>query len=522
MTSKKKSAPAERIPNFEELGLDELLLEQVKEMGFEKPTPIQAQAMPPLLMGADIIGRARTGSGKTAAFGLPLLDHLKEGGSHVRALVLTPTRELANQIGEALREHATRLPKVHGVTIYGGAPYGPQIKALKQGANIVVGTPGRVIDLLERGALDLSRLEMFVLDEADEMLRMGFIEDVERLLAETPEDRQVALFSATMPPQIRKVARKYIPDAVEVQVEESALTVDHIDQQWLVIPHRHKLAALERLLKVNAGGSTLVFARTRVSCSEITEELTRKGYAIDTLHGDISQPARERVMRRMRSGQLKLVVATDVAARGLDVDHLTLVVNLDIPESKEVYVHRIGRTGRAGRKGTAISLVTPVQQRFIWRLEKDLNTKIRQIQVPSDAEIAMLQRSAFSEKLSESTVPNAQTFSWLRDLMQQHDWTIEEAAARALALLAERDGISLSSDKEFDTSPPDWAQVRGQRPGGDRGVRRNRNRPSQHKKFGKGRPSRRGRKKFDRTEKNEGGPKFTKSKKAKKRFRGAS
>jgi ATP-dependent RNA helicase DeaD len=463
MSTADETDPTEQSPGFQDFDLDARILEPLAEMGFETPTPIQTEAMPHLLEGRDIIGRARTGSGKTAAFGLPLLERVKDGGRSVRALVLTPTRELAIQIGEALRTHSIGLPQVRGVTIYGGAPYPPQIQALKRGCSVVVGTPGRVIDLMERGTLDLSELELFVLDEADEMLRMGFIEDVEKLLAQTPEGRQVALFSATMPTQIRKVARKYLSDPIEVQVEERALSVDHIEQHWLMVPQSHKVEALCRILEGTPRDATLVFAKTRVSCMDVADAMSRKGYAADALHGDLSQAARERVLRRLRSGSLKLLIATDVAARGLDVDHLTHVINLDIPGSKEGYVHRIGRTGRAGRKGVAITLVTPSQQRFLRYLEQALNVGIERIQVPSDAQIATLQRAHLADRVSGPEAPNPNAQLWLAELMEQKGWTADEVASRALELLAKRDGVSLSPESECDSEPPAWSKKNAKR-----------------------------------------------------------
>ncbi|MEE2828911.1 MAG: DEAD/DEAH box helicase [Myxococcota bacterium] len=474
MSEAQEPVSPESSSSFRDLGLDVRLLEQLEVMGFEAPTPIQAAAMPPLLAGRDIIGRARTGSGKTAAFGLPLLERVKEGGGGVRALVLTPTRELAKQIGEALRTHAAKLPRVRGVTIYGGAPYPPQIKALKRGCSIVVGTPGRVIDLLEGGSLDLSRLEMFVLDEADEMLRMGFIDAVEQLFKETPSGRQVALFSATMPPPIRKVARSYLVDPIEVQVEAKALSASHIKQRWLLVPGNRKVEGLHRVLQASPRGSTLIFARTRATCSEIAQELCRRGYVADALHGDLNQSARERVLRRLRSGELNLVVATDVAARGLDVPNLSHVINLDLPESKEVYVHRIGRTGRAGRSGTATSLVTPNQQRFMRHVEQALDVKIPRVPVPSDAQITILQRGRLAEQLAAADESSTEGHRWLSELMAERDWTADEVGARALELLAGREGISLAAEMDCDDQPPAWS--RGQsRPAASpgRGGRRN-------------------------------------------------
>ena len=475
------SDPSEQeASGFSSFGLDSRLLDQLDEMGFEKPTPIQAEAMPYLLAGRDIIGRARTGSGKTAAFGLPLLDLIKEGGSKPRALVLSPTRELAKQIGEALAQHGSKLERVRGVTIYGGSPYPPQIKALKRGCSVVVGTPGRVIDLLEGGSLDLSQLELFVLDEADEMLRMGFIDDVKRLLGETPENRQVALFSATMPAQIRKVAGRYLKDPVEVQVEEKALSVGHIDQHAVLVPARHKLEALQRILRGEDRGTTLVFARTRVSCMEVADALCRAGYAADALHGDLSQAARERVLRRLRGGDLKLLVATDVAARGLDVGHITHVINLDLPESKEVYVHRIGRTGRAGRRGTAISIATPAQQRFMHALEHALGVKIGRMDVPSDAQIIDRRRGQLAEKLGGELDELDHAQLWLDELQSERGWTTEETARRALRLLASKSGVSLSPLGDCQSEPPAWSRKKARAPRFERPARSDRGGRNSH------------------------------------------
>lgn len=461
MTDENNTEDSEILASFLDFGFDDRILDGLSAMGFEQPTPIQSEAIPFLLEGRDIIGRARTGSGKTAAFSLPLLERIKDGGSKPRALVLSPTRELAIQIGEAIRDHAAHLPQVHGITIYGGAPYPPQIKALKKGCSVVVGTPGRVIDLMEQGALDLSEIELFVLDEADEMLRMGFIEDVERLLEETPSNRQVALFSATMPTPIRRVASRTLQDPVEVQVEERALSVEHIDQRWLTVPQSHKLEALCRILQGTQRGATLVFAKTRASCMDVADAMAKRGFAADALHGDLGQAARERVLRRFRTGNLQLLIATDVAARGLDVDHLSHVINLDLPNNKESYVHRIGRTGRAGRSGVAISLATPNQTRFLRRLEHSLGITMTRVQVPSDAQIAELQRSHLAEQIGESETVSSDAQRWLTELMEANDWTMDEVASRALALLAQRDGVSLSNNQE--TSAPTWAKKNSRR-----------------------------------------------------------
>ncbi|MCA9567546.1 MAG: DEAD/DEAH box helicase, partial [Myxococcales bacterium] len=339
--------------SFSALGLDERLIEALDALGFTAPTPIQAAAVPAVISGSDVVGRARTGSGKTAAFGLGVLQRLLTSeGKGVRALVLAPTRELALQVSEALDSFAAKVP-FRTATVYGGAPYPPQIHALKT-ATVVVGTPGRLLDHLERGTLSLSDVQCVVLDEADEMLRMGFIDDVETLLAATPEGRQVVLFSATMPEAIQKIADKHQRDAVEIQVEDRDLMVGHIRQVFMRVPRRNRIDALVRVLRGTTRDATLVFARTRAECAEVADELARRGVPADALHGDLNQAARERVLARLRARRLDVVVATDVAARGLDVDHITHVVNLELPGDAETYVHRIGRTGRVGREGMAI------------------------------------------------------------------------------------------------------------------------------------------------------------------------
>jgi len=379
------------VSTFNQFELDEAIVKAVEALGFETATPIQAATIPAVLSGADIIGQARTGSGKTAAFGLPMLEMLKGGGKKPRGLILTPTRELALQVSEAIRSFAKGLP-LKIVTIYGGSPYPPQLSALRSGATIVVGTPGRVIDHMERGSLDLSQVEMFVLDEADEMLRMGFLEPVELILERLPPERQIALFSATMPKEIKKISTRFLRNPQTIAVETSALTVDHIEQYWIRTPARRKMDTLLRLLLADPTGYTLIFCRTRRGCAEVCEALTRRGVAADAIHGDLNQAARERVINRMRAKTLNVLVGTDVAARGLDVSHLTRVINLDYPGSAETYTHRIGRTGRAGAKGLAITLVTPSEQRKLRYLNKSIKYNIPEAQAPTNTEIAKQQR----------------------------------------------------------------------------------------------------------------------------------
>jgi ATP-dependent RNA helicase DeaD len=447
------SAPATSSP-FDAFGLDPRLLSAIAAMGFSEPTPIQSEAIPVLLSGRDVVGRARTGSGKTAAYGLPLLERVKTGGRKVRALVLAPTRELAVQVAEALSACAADLP-VRLATIYGGVPYAPQFAALRE-ASVVVGTPGRVIDHMDRGSLDLSGVEVAVLDEADEMLRMGFVEDVERILGAMPSTRQTALFSATMPERIQAIARSHLTRPVEVQVEDSSVVVDHIRQRWIRVPDRFKLEALLRILAAESHEGTLVFARTRVACAEIAEALLEEGVTADALHGDMSQQARERVLNRLRARQLAVVVATDVAARGLDVAHLTHVVNFDLPEDLEGYVHRIGRTGRAGNAGLATSFVRPNEARRVAFLERLVGVQIERVDVPSDAGIARRRQQMLLDDVNDARAEAPAAEALVRRLVEEGR-SLEDLAIGAIAALARERRVRLDTPEE---GLPEWARAR--------------------------------------------------------------
>lgn len=451
---------------FEQFGLDERIGKAIAALGFEKATPIQAEAIGPLLEGRDIIGQARTGSGKTAAFGLPLLNSVIDAERGVKALVMAPTRELALQVTAALASYAKHL-KIPMVTIYGGAPYPPQLKALRKGVSVVVGTPGRILDHMERGSLDLSGLELLVLDEADEMLRMGFIESIEKIMEATPDDRQIALFSATMPKQIKNVAQRFLNNPAHIQVETSALTTDHIQQRWMKVPNKHKKNALIRLLKAEARGGTLIFCRTRRGCGETAEALIAQGINADAIHGELSQAARERVLKRFRGKTLGTLVATDVAARGLDVSHVTHVINFDFPGDPESYVHRIGRTGRAGAEGKAITFVTPAEQGKLRFLTKKAKADIQQMDVPSDTEVALAERSILVKEIkkaiSKGRVDEARV--WLKNVLEEEELSLEDVAVAATMLLAEGQGISIRPAGK-DTGRPHWAkndQERGER-----------------------------------------------------------
>ncbi|HRW48244.1 MAG TPA: DEAD/DEAH box helicase, partial [Caldilinea sp.] len=349
---------------FSHLGLHPELVQAVEALGFTTPTPIQSAMIPVMLEGHDVIGQAQTGTGKTAAFALPILHRLEPGGRAVQSLVLVPTRELAVQVAKAMHDFG-RERGIRVLPVYGGEPYGRQISRLNKGVDVVVGTPGRLLDLIQREALDLSEVETVVLDEADEMLSMGFIEDIESILSATPAERQTALLSATVPPEIRRLADRYLRQPQSVAIEREQVTVSAIEQRHYLVYETDKLAALTRLFEVEPITSALIFVRTRAGTGELAAELSTRGFPAEALSGELEQEERERVMNRFRRNLIKVLVATDVAARGLDIDHISHVFNFDLPEDPEVYVHRIGRTGRAGKSGTALSLVTPNER---WRL----------------------------------------------------------------------------------------------------------------------------------------------------------
>ena len=373
---------------FADLGLPVDLLRAVTDMGYVTPTDIQREAIPVLLAGRDVVGIAQTGTGKTAAFGLPLLDAVDAREPVVQALVLAPTRELALQSADAIADMAHRSRGLDVVAVYGGAPYGPQIGALRDGAQVVVGTPGRIIDLIDKGALVLDDVTYFVLDEADEMLRMGFAEDVETIAASLPEERRTSLFSATMPPAIQRVARQHLNDPVRIEVSPQASTVDTVHQTYAVVPFRHKIGAVARVLAVTDAEAALVFVRTKSTAEDVAIELAGRGIQAAAISGDVPQRERERLVERLRAGTLDVLVATDVAARGLDVDRIGLVVNFDVPREAEAYVHRIGRTGRAGRHGEAVTFLTPKEKRKLRQIERLTGTRLEEITLPSPADVS--------------------------------------------------------------------------------------------------------------------------------------
>ncbi|MFC8734245.1 DEAD/DEAH box helicase [Luteimicrobium sp. NPDC057192] len=373
---------------FRDLGLPATLLEAVETLGFVTPSAIQAAAIPPLLDGRDITGVAQTGTGKTAAFGLPLLSRVDPDLRKTQALVLTPTRELAMQVAEAIETFASGLTGVEVLAVYGGAPYLPQQRALQRGAQVVVGTPGRVIDHIERKNLVLDDIRFLALDEADEMLRMGFAEDVDTIFGAAPAERQVALFSATMPAPIRRVAQQHLNDPVEIAVTRQASTVTTVHQTYSIVPFRHKTGSLVRVLQTSDADAAIVFCRTRGAAEDVGTALVERGIAAATISGDVAQKDREKIVERLRSGQIDVLVATDVAARGLDVDRIGLVVNFDLPGEPEAYVHRIGRTGRAGRTGEALSFVTPHERGRLRQIERTTRTPLEEVSIPTPADVS--------------------------------------------------------------------------------------------------------------------------------------
>ena len=384
---------------FTQLDLRSQLVQALDELGYASPTPIQSAIIPAMLSGQDVIGQAQTGTGKTAAFALPILNNMAVDLGYVQCLVLAPTRELAMQVARAMHGYGQHLG-VSVLPVYGGTPYGRQLSRLRKGVDIVVGTPGRLLDLIRRRALDLSLVSTVVLDEADEMLSMGFIEDIEAILEKTSPDRQTALFSATMPQPIRRLADRYMRNPQSFTIKRKQLTVDTIEQRYYLVNAADKLAALTRLFEVEEISSALIFSRTRLSTGELATELTGRGFPAEALNGDMNQDARERVLNRFRRNQIKVLVATDVAARGLDIDDISHVFNYDLPQDAEVYVHRVGRTGRAGKTGVAITLLTPKERGRLRRIETYIKQKISQFTLPTVEDIQMRRKAQLVERMS--------------------------------------------------------------------------------------------------------------------------
>ncbi|UPG88814.1 DEAD/DEAH box helicase [Luteibacter aegosomaticola] len=479
------NAPA--LPGFSALALDANVVRALTDVGYETPSPIQAATIPPLLEGRDVIGQAQTGTGKTAAFALPVLSRIDVKPGKPQALVLAPTRELAIQVAEAFQKYATYMPGFQVLPIYGGQSYGPQLQGLKRGAQIVVGTPGRIIDHLDKGTLDLSALKFVVLDEADEMLRMGFIDDVEKLLQATPEGRQVALFSATMPSPIRRIAQTYLKDPVEITIKNKTTTAANIRQRYWWVSGVHKLDALTRILEAESFDAMIVFARTKSATEELASKLQARGFAAAAINGDMAQAQRERVIDQLKNGKLDILIATDVAARGLDVERISHVLNYDIPHDTESYVHRIGRTGRAGRNGEAILFVTPRERNLLRQIERATRQPIEQMQLPTIEAVNDTRVNKFNQRITDTLAAgDLGLFQQLVEKFEQeHNIPAIEIAA-ALAKIAQGDQPLLlepPAKREYSERPPreydrndrpqrDFDRDRGPRDGGDFGDRR--------------------------------------------------
>ena len=451
---------------FSELGLSKPILKAVEEAGYESPSAIQAETIPHLLEGHDLIGQAQTGTGKTAAFSLPLLSSLDTSSKDTQILVLAPTRELAIQVAEAMQSYARHLKGFHVMPIYGGQSIDIQLRQLRRGAQVVVGTPGRVMDHLRRKTLKLGNLKAMVLDEADEMLRMGFIDDVETILKETPDTRQTVLFSATMPSAIKRITKKYLNDPIDIKVKTKTSTVSTIAQYYWSGKTSFKLDALTRLLEAEEFGGIIIFVRTKNMTTELSEKLAARGYASVPLNGDVQQSMREKVINRLKKGSIDIIVATDVVARGLDVERITHVINYDMPADNESYVHRIGRTGRAGRKGTAILFVPPNGRRMLQGIERATGQTIEPLKLPSPQDISEARINRFKEMVIETAASQKLEFydNVLKELEENSELSLKEIAS-TLAFLVQRDRPLLVTP----TKIPESTLGDGNR--GDRGRR---------------------------------------------------
>ena len=434
--------PATEMTSFRDLKLSQPLLQALEDSGYESPTPIQRQAIPHLLAGRDILGHAPTGTGKTAAFALPLLSRIDLRNNRVQVMTLTPTRELAIQVAEAFQHYAAHMQGFHVLPIYGGQEYGTQIRQLKRGVHVVVGTPGRLMDHMRRGTLKLDGMQTLVLDEADRMLDMGFVEEVEWILQQLPAKRQMALFSATMPKQVEQIARRHLHDPQEISIVARTATAETIRQRFWQVSGAHKLDALTRILEVESFDGVLIFVRTKTATAELAEKLEARGYAAAAMNGDLIQKQREQMIERLKKGTLDILVATDVAARGLDVDRISHVINYDIPYDSEAYIHRIGRTGRAGRTGEAILFVAPRERRMLASIERATRQKIEQMILPTTETVNNKRIADFKQKISDTLALGELGFmqSLVEQYRQEHDVPAVEIAA-ALVKIAMGDKL---------------------------------------------------------------------------------
>ncbi|MDC5698026.1 DEAD/DEAH box helicase [Intrasporangium calvum] len=448
-----RDTPGNDEPTFADLGLDDRILKATRDLGYEHPSPIQAATIPALLEGRDVVGLAQTGTGKTAAFALPILARLDLKQKTPQALVLAPTRELALQVCEAFERYAANLRGVHVLPVYGGQGYGVQLSALRRGVHIVVGTPGRIMDHLEKGTLDLSELRFLVLDEADEMLKMGFAEDVETILADTPDDKQVALFSATMPAQIRRISKQHLTDPVEITVKAKTTTAPNITQRHLVVSYPQKVDALTRILEVENFEGMIVFVRTKNETETLAEKLRARGFSAAAINGDVAQAQRERTVDQLKSGKLDILVATDVAARGLDVERISHVVNFDIPTDTESYVHRIGRTGRAGRSGDAISFVTPRERHLLKAIEKATRQTLTEMKLPTVEDINEVRLGRFDDAITAAL--QHEQLDFFRQVVAHYvdEYDVPEADVAAALAIVQQGGEPMLLEPEPEPAP---------------------------------------------------------------------
>ncbi len=469
--------------SFEELGLNEKLLKSVAELGFTEPTPIQEKAIPVLLSGTkDLIGLAQTGTGKTAAFGLPLLQLIDPGKNHPQALIVCPTRELCLQIVNEMEHFSKHLTGVHIVAVYGGSSISTQIRDIRRGVQIVVATPGRLIDLIERKAINLEKISYVVLDEADEMLNMGFQEDIEFILQNTPERESTWLFSATMPAAIRKVSKKYMEQPVEITVGKMNTANKAVDHQYIITSAQHRYEALKRLIDFNPGVYGLIFTRTKADAQEVSEKLTREGYDVDALHGDLTQQQRNKVMGEFREKTLQLLIATDVAARGIDVQGITHVINYELPDDVEVYTHRSGRTGRAGKTGVCMSIVHAREVGRIRQIERTVQVPFHKLEIPTGKDVCRKQFFYFMDKLLQADISHGDYETYLPMLQEKFaDVTKDEVLQRVAAL--EFDRFLKYYENAEDLNIRDRKDTRGREFGE---AREDRRRDTKGREFGKG------------------------------------
>ncbi len=461
-----------KIHSFNDLGLSPAILKSIQENGYEQPSPIQEASIPPILAGKDVLGQAQTGTGKTAAFALPIISGLDMQAKHVQVLVLTPTRELAIQVAEAFQSYARHIDGFHVLPIYGGQSYDIQLRKLKRGVQVVVGTPGRVMDHMRRKTLKLDELNTLVLDEADEMLRMGFIDDVDWILSHTPKDRQIALFSATMPKEVKKVAVNHLHQPVDIKIETKTTTAKNIKQRYWMVSGMKKLEALTRVLEVEDFDGVLIFVRTKMATEELAEKLQARGFSAEALNGDMVQKQRERLVSKLKNGSIDILIGTDVVARGLDVDRISHVINYDIPYDTESYVHRIGRTGRAGRSGEAILFISRREQRMLRMIEKATNQPIESMTIPTVADINDNRMMRFKNQIIETlAAKDLSIYQQLVDEFEQETDFSPKQIAAALAymihgdkgmLLTETKGERHERNKGIKTSEQDSRSESGQ------------------------------------------------------------